>query len=94
MFTKYGLFMVMIAFLIVVTLYAQGLGLEIEGGLIPPDEFGFSQSGLYDFVRTFFAIITFRIEGIPLFINLIFIVIAFGIVYMIVDIVKDVIPFT
>lgn len=84
-------------FIIFVTLIANSLGLtpstDIAGEL--PQEVDNSISGVFDVIRTFFAIITFRLIGVPFIINLLlFVPITFGTVYLILEIVKDVIPFT
>ena len=59
-----------------------------------PSEVDNSISGLYSVMSTFFNLLTFRIPEVPTLFNLVFVVIAIGILYVIVDILKDVIPFT
>jgi hypothetical protein len=54
-----------------------------------------SASGVLSFLRTFFDILTFNLEGIPNMVNLLFFFpITVGLLFIIVEIVKDIIPFT
>jgi hypothetical protein len=43
---------------------------------------------------TFFAMVAFQTEDIPAFVNIIYIVFALVFLYMLIDIIKDLIPFT
>lgn len=81
-----------------VTLLADSITtVEVTSGLNP--ELGTTVSrgfsGVLQFMRTFFDILTFQLEGIPPIINLLFFLpISIGMVYVIAEIVKDMIPFT
>ena len=94
---KFMTLMIMVAFLFTVSYLATAIGFSVEGDITAPEtafEIG-SLTGIIDILRTFFNIMLFRIEGIPVIITLVvFYPITFGIVYMIADIVKDIIPFT
>jgi hypothetical protein len=84
-------------FIIFVTLMADSLGLatttNIAGDL--PQEIEGNLSSITRVLRTFFSILTFRLSGVPFVINLLlFVPITFGTIYLILEIVKDVIPFT
>jgi hypothetical protein len=84
-------------FIIFVTLLADSLGLatttNIAGQL--PQNIERNATSVFSVLNTFFAILTFRLVGVPFVINLLlFVPITFGTVYLILEIVKDVIPFT
>jgi len=94
---KFMTLMVMVAFLFTVSYLATSIGFSVAGDITAPEasfEIG-SLSGIIDILRTFFNIMLFRIEGIPIIITLVvFYPITFGIIYMLADIIKDIIPFT
>jgi hypothetical protein len=93
---KYALMFILTAFLIIVTLTVQSIGYttttDIVNGI--PVTAEVTIGGVFGFVATFFRILTFQIPELPLFINLIFIPIVMMVVYMIVDVLKDLVPFT
>ena len=89
----------MTVFLMVgVTLLADSITtVEVTSGLNPEVASNVSRgfSGVLSFMRTFFDILTFQLDGIPPIINLLFFLpISIGMVYVIAEIVKDMIPFT
>lgn len=94
---KFVTLMVLVAFLFAVSYLATALGFSVNED-ITAIETGFSigsVDGIVQVLGTFFNIMLFRVEGIPTFITLIvFYPITFGVVYMIADIAKDLIPFT
>jgi hypothetical protein len=93
---KYGLMFVLIAFLIIVTITVQSVGYTtttdvVNGITVDGDA---TILGVFGFLATFFRILTFQIPELPVIINLIFIPITMMVVYMIVDVLKDIVPFT
>jgi hypothetical protein len=94
---KFVTLMILVAFLFTVSYLATSLGFSVNqdiGAIESSFELG-SISGIIDVLSTFFNIMLFRVEGIPVLITIIvFYPITFGIIYMIVDIAKDLIPFT
>lgn len=94
---KYVLLMVMIIFLALVTLVADSVVLSTTENLLDGNVVDTSQNSgaIFNMIGTFFKIITFQLPEIPIAINLlVFYPLSFGIIYMIVDILKDLIPFT
>jgi hypothetical protein len=89
--------MILVAFLFTVSYLATALGFSVNQEIVGIES-GFdigSVQGITNVLGTFFNIMLFRVEGIPTFITLIvFYPITFGIIYMIADIAKDLIPFT
>lgn len=94
---KYLLLMIMFLFLILITLVADSVLLTTSEDLlngIVVDE-GNNTSSIFSMLDTFFKIITFQIPEVPFILNvLVFYPLSLGIVYMIIDILKDIIPFT
>lgn len=94
---KFVTLMIMVAFLFAISYLATSLGFTVNQD-ITAIETGFeigSVSGVTDVLGTFFNIMLFRVQGIPTFITVIvFYPITFGIIYMVADIAKDLIPFT
>jgi len=95
--SKYLLLMIMFLFLILITLVADSVLLTTSEDLlngIVVDE-GNNTSSIFSMLDTFFKIITFQIPEVPFILNvLVFYPLSLGIVYMIIDILKDIIPFT
>lgn len=89
--------MIMVFFLILITLVADSLGIAYGEGFIggfetSPDE---EKMSVLSVIRTFWKIITFRVEEFPVILNLlVFMPLTFGIVYIVIDILKDLVPFT
>lgn len=94
---KYVLLMIMFVFLVIITLVADSVLLttseDLLGGAVVDTTY--TSSGIFTMIGTFFKIITFQLPQIPLVVNLlVFYPLSLGIIYMIVDILKDLIPFT
>lgn len=90
--------MAMVAFLITITVVADSLGVGTDDGFTvviedePPSE---EKTTVWSVVDTFWRIITFQVDDFPPALNLIvFMPLTFGIVYIIADILKDLVPFT
>jgi len=84
-------------FIIFVTLMADSLGLAPSTNIATdlPQEVNANLFGIIRVLRTFFSILTFRLTGVPFVVNLLlFVPITFGTLYLILEIIKDVIPFT
>lgn len=90
--------MITIAFMVGLTILADSLtAVEVTEGIntATAGEFNNTFAGLISFMGTFFDILTFQLDGIPPAVNLLlFLPITFGMLYIIVEIVKDLIPFT
>jgi hypothetical protein len=89
--------MVLVAFLFMVSYLATSLGFSVNQDITAAQQ-GFelgSVDGITNVLGTFFNIMLFRVQGIPTFITVIvFYPITFGVIYMVADIAKDLIPFT
>ena len=97
MSTKYGLLMVMFVFLVAVTLVADSVLITTSQNILDGAVSDTTQTsgGIFSMMAVYFKIITFQIPQIPLMINLfVFYPLSIGIGYMIIDILKDLIPFT
>jgi hypothetical protein len=89
----------MIVFMMVgLTLLADSItGISASTDIVgsPASNIEASASGVLSFLRTFFDILTFNLDGIPTVVNLLFFFpITVGILFIIVEVVKDLIPFT
>jgi hypothetical protein len=73
---------------------AMGLGVPVDVADGLTSDGGANLVTVGNIFRTFFKIISFQIEDIPAIISIIFISIGAIVLYMIIDIVKDLIPFT
>lgn len=96
-FNKYVLLMIMFVFLVIITLVADSVLLTTSEDLLSGVvvDTTYTSSGIFTMIGTFFKIITFQLPQIPLVVNLlVFYPLSLGIIYMIVDILKDLIPFT
>lgn len=94
---KYVLFMVMSLFLIFITIVADSISITSTTDLLDniPSNGDDSIGSIFSFMGTFFKILTFQLSGIPVFFNIfVFIPLTFGVIYMLIDIIKDLIPFT
>ena len=84
--------------IVALTLLADSItGINASGSIIanPGSEITADVSGIFRFLTTFFDILTFQLDGIPVLVNLLFFFpITVGMVFIIVEIVKDIIPFT
>lgn len=94
---KYVLFMVMTLFLIFITIVADSISITTTTDLLDniPSDGDATVGSLFRFMETFFKILTFQLSGIPIFFNIfVFLPLTFGVIYMLLDIIKDLIPFT
>jgi len=94
---KYSLLMVMFVFLVIVTLIAQ----DIELASATPDitnltiDTAQESQSIFNMIGVLFRVLTFQVSGIPTMVNLIvFYPLTIGTMAMIVDVLKDLIPFT
>ena len=94
---KYIMFMIMLIYLIIMTITVGSIGMttttEIIGGI--PTEQSASILSVFGFLGTFFRILSFQIVGIPEWVTVIFfwpVTAVFA--YLIIDVVKDIIPLT
>lgn len=93
--SKYVLLMSMILFLVfagtMVASINQQVTSDVTTATISDEEPGFFNllRSLWDFTKIFFAVILFRVEGMPFAFNIfIFWPISVGVIYMIVDIIR------
>lgn len=93
---KYVLFMIMILFLVLMTFIADSLSITASVDLVDGVPTGADDSigGIFKLMGTFFKLLTFNLPGIPAAFNFVFIPLTFGVIYMLIDIIKDLIPFT
>lgn len=98
---KYKLFGFLLAFIIIVTLFVDSvmvydaslaLSASAPDSLNTPEDFG--AVNIFSALGTWWDILTFNIEGVPTMLNLIFVPINGIALYMGVDIIKDLVPFT
>lgn len=93
--SKYVLLMSMILFLVFAGTMVASINQQVTSDVttadISDEEPGFFNllASLWDFTKIFFAIILFRVEGMPFAFNIfIFWPISVGVIYMIVDIIR------
>jgi len=92
---KYVLLGVLMFFLYIMSMVAASIeGFTATDLSYPDAAISPSIGGVFSALGAFFNMLLFRIDGVPIFFNLIFIAITFMILYMIIDVVKDIIPFT
>jgi len=94
---KYVLFMVMTLFLIFITFIADSISVSSTTDLLDniPSDGDASVGAIFRLMGTFFKILTFQLTGIPIVFNIfVFIPLTFGVIFMLIDIIKDLIPFT
>jgi hypothetical protein len=94
---KFATLMVLILYLVLITIVAGSVSMttttDIIGGISVNEEA--SILSVFGFLGTFFRILTFQITELPILVYVIFIYPpVIGILYMIIDVVKDIIPFT
>lgn len=83
--------------IVAVTLLADSItGINASNSIVSnPGAITADVSGIFRFLSTFFDILTFQLTGIPTLINLLFFFpISVGLIFIILEIVKDIIPFT
>jgi hypothetical protein len=89
--------MVMIFFLLLITIVTDSVSMSYGEGFVSDfsGEPGEDKMTVFSVTKTFWKIITFRIEGFPAALNLlVFMPLTFGIIYIVIDVLKDTIPFT
>jgi hypothetical protein len=94
---KYTLLMVMFVFLVIITLIAQDIELATSENILTGavSDTGQNSASIFNMIGVLFRVITFQIPAIPLIINLIvFYPLTIGVIAMIVDVLKDLVPFT
>jgi hypothetical protein len=95
---RFTTLMVMVFFLVLLTVVTNSLAISTGEGFISGFEGeapGEDKMSVFSVIQTFWKIITFRVEGFPVALNLlVFMPLTFGIVYIIADILKDLVPFT
>lgn len=69
-------------------------GASTTGIGTPEGSNAFTETNIQTMLGTFFQILFFRLENVPNFINVIFYPIIIAIGYMIIDILKDLVPLT
>jgi len=94
---KFMTLMILILYLVLITIVAGSVAMttttDVIGG-IPVNQEA-SILNVFGFLGTFFRILTFQITELPMLVYVIFIYPpVIGILYMIIDVVKDIIPFT
>lgn len=96
MLNKYALLGVLVLTMTIITYLSAGVIETAEADIIrPPGSGGTSRSEVVTMIRAFLRLLTFSVPGVPdFFIVLVVYPINFVIFYMIVDIVKDIIPLT
>lgn len=99
---KYVLFMLLVGWLLVATYFVTAFEVYNAGNFVVDGAVQTIAAGEGDFLTiasemfgTFLTLLFFNIEGIPFIVNIIFFKLTgFGFLYMAVDIIKDLIPFT
>jgi hypothetical protein len=89
--------MVMFVFLVIITLIAQDIELATSENILTGavSDTGQNSASIFNMIGVLFRVITFQIPAIPLIINLIvFYPLTIGVIAMIVDVLKDLVPFT
>lgn len=92
---KYSLLAVFVSIMIFMVYLVSG----VEGasttdiGLTEGSD-AFTETNIRTMMSTFFQILFFRLENVPNFINVIFYPMLITIGYMLIDILKDLVPFT
>lgn len=94
--TKLQFLLISSTFIIITTLYVNSLGLSDTENPVDtlPGEVDNSVDGVLDVLRTFIDLMSFRLDGVPALFNIIFVIIAIGFLYVLVDTLKDLVPFT
>ena len=95
--SKMGFLVFGSAFMFITTIAVDSMeGMNSSGNIIGslPDEGSGSLSQVLSMLGTFFNMMTFNVSGVPAFFSIIFWIIAIGMIYIILNILKDVIPFT
>lgn len=94
---RFQFFMVLVIYLVVATILADATGLTTSAGLTDgvSNSTSIGVGTILGYFRTFGRMLTFQVTGIPPLVNLIFFTgPTLVIIYILVDIIKDLIPFT
>ena len=92
---KYSMLLLLIIYLVLSSMMVSALELGGTTLITPATESSGTLQAVIMFVNGMIAIMFFQVQGVPVFINLLFFFwIPFVIGFMVVDIIKDVIPFT
>lgn len=94
---RFMLLMVMVFFLILITITANSLLPESAEMVTDGVEVGRSNTfgAIFNMMKTFFKIVTFQIDEFPVILNItVFMPLTVGVIYIIIDILKDLVPFT
>lgn len=96
---KYVLLMILVFIFLVMILISNSIllstpiGQELLGGVGISEEY--TSVSIRTMMKSMFLLATFQIPSMPVVMNiLMFYPVTFGIIYMIIDVVKDLIPFT
>ena len=85
-------------FMMLVVVMVDSLGLAATNDVAIPGATGETLGPIrqiWSFVTTFYSIMTFQLVGVPGLVNtFIFVPLAFGVIYIIVTVLKDIVPFT
>jgi hypothetical protein len=94
---KYGFFGLLVLFLLLMTYTASSIEATSTVDLASeiPTSSNDTIRGIFKLMGVFFRMLTFQIDGIPVLFGLfVFLPVTFIVIYMLVDIIKDLIPFT
>lgn len=100
--SKFSLFAVIIAWFIIASYFISIISVYDESMLVinPVGSFTVAESGgagkrLWAMLTTFYKLITFKVEGVPILFGVVAFQIPTGVlIYMIIDVIKNIIPFT
>lgn len=87
----------LVSFLTLITIIAGSVFEPVEGAITPmvPSSVSPSGAAVISYLSVFFKLLTFQVPGLPgIITGVIFVPITFMVVFMIIDVVKDIIPFT
>ena len=93
--SKYKLLMIISSYFVLMVLLANSIeGISAtEYIVVGPGNIGFTSGGIFGWIGTFLRLTFFQVEGVPLVVNLPFTILVLPLVYMALEIVKDIIPF-
>ena len=93
--SKYKLLMIISSYFVLMVLLANSIeGISATEDIVGPGNIGFTSGGIFGWVGTFLRLTFFQVDGVPLVVNLPFTILVLPLVYMALEIVKDIIPFT
>ena len=94
---KYAFFMVLVILLLLITVTASSVSISASTDITTGLGTGGTATvgSVLGMLSTFWKLLTFQLVGIPTLFNLLlFYPISFAVLYMAIDIIKDIIPFT